>query len=135
MVYHKNQTRQWHDISYKCDLRRIRYKTMKIDQIMCGLWRILYRTTMWLIVQIRCTPKLELIWYDRSNKMRAIRKTRQDKDVTNLVQDHSTPKMKLNCHDLSYKVRSTMKSRNDDLIDYMGAIYVKIRTQLSWLIK
>ena len=44
--------------------------------------------------------------------------------------------MKLNYHDQSDKVRSMTKSKQgNNVIDRIGVVYVKIRTELSWSIQ
>ena len=38
VVYYENQTGQRHDQSYRCDLYKIRYWTIKTNQTVCVLW-------------------------------------------------------------------------------------------------
>ena len=52
------------------------------DSIGYGLWQSSGKTTMWVILQVRSTPKLELNCYDWLDKMRSITKTRRDNNVT-----------------------------------------------------
>lgn len=75
--------------------------------------------------------KMKLSYYDRSDWVRSMTKTKLDNDVT----DHkvlSTPKLKLNCRDLSGRMLFVMKPKlNKDAIDHTCVVYVEYETKLS----
>ena len=50
MVCDENQTRQWLDRSYRCDLHWKWYWTIMIDWTECSLWQKLERTIAWPII-------------------------------------------------------------------------------------
>lgn len=52
-----------------------------IDKKKYDLWWKTNMKMMWLIVQVRSTPKLELNCDDRLDKMRSIMETKQDNNV------------------------------------------------------
>ena len=52
-----------------------------------------------------------------------------------IVHVNSTPKKKMNYYDQFNGVQSITETRqNNDVTEHIGAVYVKIRTELSWLI-
>lgn len=75
--------------------------------------------------------KMKLSYYDRSDWVRSMTKTKSDNDVI----DHkvlSTPKLKLNCRDLSGQILFVMKPKlNKDATDHTCVVYVEYETKLS----
>lgn len=57
-----------------------------------------------------------------------------DKTTTWLIIEvHSMSKTKLNFHDISNRLQSMTKIRHDnDMTNYIGIVYPKIETELSW---
>ena len=82
-VYDEKQTKQRYDQSYKCNLRKIRYLTIKTQWTVCDLWRKWDKTTMWLILQVCLTPKTKLDYYCWSDEVWSMTKMKQDNNVTN----------------------------------------------------
>ena len=76
VVYHKKQTREWRDRSYKCDFRRIQYWTVKINRIVCSLLKRRDQTTMWPTILVICMLKTKLTCYDWFDGLQPMAKTR-----------------------------------------------------------
>ena len=83
VIYNINQTRQWHDQSYKSGLCRKQNWTFMTNGTRCQLWQKLDRITTWLIIHIWSTLKTKLSCRDRSDWVQFAMKTRQDNDMTN----------------------------------------------------
>ena len=69
VVYHKKMTGQQCDWSYRCDLCKIQYKTVKTNRLMCSLWWRWDRITTWLLIHVRFTLKMKLNCHDQSDKI------------------------------------------------------------------
>ena len=79
----------WWKLTKQCPNRSYRYDlcwkwnwVVVIDQIRCGLWWKLDRTTTWPIVQIWYTLIMKVSCQDRSIWVRSVTKFRQKNDVT-----------------------------------------------------
>lgn len=135
VVCHEKQIRHLCDRSYKCDLRKIQYWTMKTDQIVYGLWWKWDRTSMWLIIQVCSTSKMKLNFKD--NPIRHNLWWRPYTKTTWLViQVRSTLKIELNYHDRSKRLWYIIKIRQDnDVINRTNMISAEFHIELSRLVR
>ena len=80
-MYHKNHIGQRRDRSYSYDLHRIRYWTIKTDQIVCGLWQRQDRAMTWQIILVCSMLKTKLNYHDQFGKAWSTMKSKQENDV------------------------------------------------------
>lgn len=72
---------KWHDWLYRSALCRKQNWIVMIDSMGYSIWRRPDKKMIWLIIQLRSMPKLELNFHDRLDKMWLITKTKQENVV------------------------------------------------------
>ena len=84
-IYDENHIGQLHDWLYRCGLCRKQIWDSMTNRTWPSLWQKPNRTMTWSIIYIWFTPKSKLNYLDLFDRMRSMRKTRQDNNVTGYI--------------------------------------------------
>ena len=81
-MYDKDQTRQWHDWLYRCDLCWNQNLVVMTNRTGCGLSQKADRIMTWLVIKVWSLQNMILNCKNQSDSVQFIMKTTQDNDVS-----------------------------------------------------